>query len=166
MTETASKPVTVESALRSIIDASQDRSLTEKRLRTQVWGYAKAAIELLDAQAATTATADASPPVVDDVASVEVPVVAWLLVRFDRKEVRTKLPTDKDGLSEAVALCLEVAGEIIAWRWADGGGYNANYRYSFVDPLEDPEEVEAQGAESVIACEPLYRHPLARGYKL
>ncbi|WP_315921609.1 hypothetical protein [Mesorhizobium sp. SP-1A] len=35
------------------------------------------------------------------------------------------------------------------WRWTDGGGYNADYRYSKVDPREDDDECEMQGASSV-----------------
>ncbi len=153
MSEAAIAPVTVESALRSILRISQDRTLTEKRLRTQVWGFAKAALAQLEAGQVKCPSPGSAP-------------VAWLHVwaGYPRK-VETTLADDKYGLSEAIPLHTDEWGEIIAWRWADGGGRNADYRYSFVNPLEDPEEVERQGAESVIGCAPLYVHPLAKGYK-
>jgi len=48
------------------------------------------------------------------------------------------------------------AGVPVAFRWLDGEGYNAGWRYSDVDPREDDREVEMSGAHSVGACEPLY----------
>lgn len=54
-------------------------------------------------------------------------------------------------------LTLKKNGEVVAWRWMDGGGYNADYRYSFVDPRESEEEVEDSGASCVGSCEELYQ---------
>jgi hypothetical protein len=161
-------PVSVEAALTRILALSQDRSLTEKRLRIQVWGFAKAALEQIAAEKLKREQAGHSKDLRnrDLVATAGTPPVAWLHVWSGLpKEVRTKLAEDKYGLSEAIPLHTDEWGEIVAWRWGDGGGYNADYRYSFVDPLENPEEVEAQNAESVIGCKPLYLHPLAKGYK-
>jgi hypothetical protein len=160
MTDQKNQPVTVETALRSILRITQDESVTEKSLRTQVLGFANAAIELIEAAhakgspASTTMRSDSSEP------------VAWLHHWSGfAPEVRTKLADDKYGLASAVPLTLVPNGEVIAWRWADGGGYNADYRYSFVDPLENWEEVEEQNASSVIGCRALYRHPTAGGYQ-
>jgi hypothetical protein len=161
-------PVSVEAALTRILALSQDRSLTEKRLRIQVWGFAKAALEQIEAERLRREQAGnpKASRTNDLVTPAGVAPVAWLHVWSGLpKEVRTKLAEDKYGLSEAIPLHTDEWGEIVAWRWGDGGGYNADYRYSFVDPLENPEEVEAQNAESVIGCKPLYLHPLAKGYK-
>ena len=168
MTDSTTRPVTVESPIRSILKLSQDKSLTERRLRTQIWGYAKAAIDLIDAEHAKRGSGPTTSDsrAVGNVSPGGAPVVAWLHVWSGLpSKVCTKLADDRYGLSEAIPLCFDEWGEILAWRWADGGGYNADHRYSFVDPLENPEEVEAQGAQSVIACKPLYRHPLVKGYK-
>jgi hypothetical protein len=58
--------------------------------------------------------------------------------------------------SKVTALTLKANGDVVAWRWTDGGGYNADFRYSFVDPRDDEEEVEASGASCVGKCEELY----------
>jgi hypothetical protein len=164
--ESKTTPVSIETALRSILRISEDRSLTEKRLRIQVWGFAKAALEHIEAERAKQAGGSKDSRTRDLVVPAETPPVAWLHVWSGLpKKVCTKLADDKYGLSEAIPLHTDEWGEIIAWRWGDGGGYNADYRYSFVDPLENPEEVEEQGAESVVGCTPLYLHPLAKGYK-
>lgn len=148
MTENTGKPVTVESALEAIVRLSNDASIPERSLRRQVWGFAKAALE----QIAMAKAGLADPAVVEDGHTV-----AWLLVWANgTREVRTRLEKDRCGLFSQEPLTLVPNGEIVAWRWADGGGYNADHRYSFVDPLENPEEVEAQNASSVIACRPLY----------
>jgi hypothetical protein len=142
-------PLTVESALRRILALSEDASLTEERLRTQVRGYARNALEQVEVTKAGKT----------DVLEVEDGrTVAWLHVWADgAREVRSKVESDRYGLASTEPLSFVPNGEIVAWRWADGGGYNADHRYSFVDPLEDWEEVEAQGASSVISCRPLYR---------
>lgn len=150
--------ITVEAALTRIVALSRDRTLSEKRLRTLVWGFAKAALEQIELGKQAGVDVLANP--VDDLP------VAWLHVwSGHRRRITKDLVDDRYGLSEAIPLTFFPNGDIIAWRWADGGGYNTNHRYSFVDPLENPEEVEAQGAESVIGCKPLYVHPLAKGYK-
>lgn len=150
--------VSVETALTRIIELSKDRSLSEKRLRTLVWGFAKAALEQIELGKQAGVDVLANP--------VEDLPVAWLHVWSGHgREIKKALADDRYGLSEAIPLTFYPSGEIVAWRWADGGGYNADYRYSFVDPREDYEEVEAQGAESVTSCKPLYVHPLAKGYK-
>jgi len=168
MTDKVSNASIAEVALRSILVLVRDSTLTEKGFRQLVWGCAKNAIDQIDAEQAkrgSGATSSVSRTI-DNVVPVEVPVVAWLHVWSGLgNEVRTKLADDKYGLSEAIPLCFDEWGEVLAWRWADGGGYNAGHRYSLVDPREDREEVEAQGAESVIACKPLYLHPLVEGYK-
>jgi len=46
-----------------------------------------------------------------------------------------------------VAFSTDLTTEV--WRWTDGGGYNADYRYSKVDPREDDDEREMQGACSL-----------------
>jgi hypothetical protein len=56
--------------------------------------------------------------------------------------------------------------EIFCYRWTDGGGYNADYRYSFVDPRLDEDEVYDSGASCVGKCEPLYTTPLAETDKV
>ena len=48
------------------------------------------------------------------------------------------------------------AGTPVAFRWLDGEGHNAGWRYSDVDPRQDDREVEMSGAHSVGVCEPLY----------
>ena len=55
-----------------------------------------------------------------------------------------------------IGLTLEENGPIVAYRWSDGGGYNADWRYSIVDPREDEWEFESSGASSVGRIEPLY----------
>jgi hypothetical protein len=47
-------------------------------------------------------------------------------------------------------------GTPVAWAWTDGGGYNADYRLSFVDPREDEEELYMQNATCVGSCAELY----------
>lgn len=167
MTDETPKAVSVESALRSILRLVDDKTLTEKRLRIQTWGFAKAALELLEAGSPSAEKKSFSDTrATDTTVRSDVPIVAWLHVWSpDRREVRRKLADDKYGLHEAIPLQYDEWGEILAWQWADGGGYNSSHRYSFVDPLENPDEVEAQNAESVIGCRPLYRHPIAKGYK-
>jgi hypothetical protein len=135
-TSSNAKSVTVEHALRRIVELSKDGSLPEELLRTQVIAYAIGALEQVE----------------------DGRTIAWLLVWADGSpEVRTKPETDRYGLKSSIPLSFVPNGDIVAWRWGDGGGYNADYRYSFVDPLEDWEEVEAQGASSVIGCRPLYQ---------
>jgi hypothetical protein len=143
------KAGTVEKALRRILALSQDASLTEERLRAQVRACAETALEQVEAAKAGKT----------DVLAVEDGrTVAWLHVWADgSREVRSKVESDRYGLASTEPLTFVASGEIVAWRWADGGGYNADHRYSFVDPLEDWDEVEAQGASSVIGCRPLYR---------
>lgn len=143
------KALTVENALLGILALSQDSSLTEERLRTQVRAYAKTALKQVEAAKAGKTNVLA----VEDGRTV-----AWLHVWADgTSEVRSKVESDRYGLASTEPLSFVPNGEIVAWRWADGGGHNADHRYSFVDPLEDWEEVEAQGASSVISCRPLYR---------
>lgn len=150
--------VSVEAALTRIVALSKDRSLSEKRLRTQVRSFAKAALEQIELGKQAGVDVIANP--------VEDLPVAWLHVWYGHpREITQNLVDDRYGLSEAIPLTFSPNGEIVAWRWADGGGYNAAPRYSFVDPLENWEEVEEQGAESVIGCKPLYVHPFAKGYK-
>jgi hypothetical protein len=87
-------------------------------------------------------------------------IVAWLAVWANGEpEVATseKHLVRGDEKPKLTGLTLKKSGEIAAWRWTDGGGYNAGYRYSFVDPREDEQEVEDQGAESVASCQELYR---------
>ncbi len=156
--EGTAAPVSVETALRSILRISQDRSLSEKRMRLQIWGFAKAAIEQIELGRQSGIDVISNP--------IEDLPVAWLHAWHGLpREITKTLADDRYGLAEAIPLTFFPNGEIIAWRWADGGGYNASHRYSFVDPLENPEEVEEQGAESVIGCRPLYVHPFAMGYK-
>ena len=87
-------------------------------------------------------------------------IVAWLGTWANGEpEVKTNgthfyRGTEKPTLT---GLTLKKNGEVAAWRWTDGGGHNADYRYSFVDPREDEDEVEEQGAECVGSCEELYR---------
>jgi hypothetical protein len=148
-TSSNAKSVTVEHALRRIVELSKDGSLPEELLRTQVIAYAIGALEQVEA--ARSGKTDALS--VEDGRTI-----AWLLVWADGSpEVRTKPETDRYGLRSSIPLSFVPNGDIVAWRWGDGGGYNADYRYSFVDPLEDWEEVEAQGASSVIGCRPLYQ---------
>ncbi|WP_327211377.1 hypothetical protein [Rhizobium leguminosarum] len=143
------KALTVEKALRRILALSQDASLTEERLRAQVRAYAETALEQVEA--AKVAKTDA-------LAVEDGRTVAWVHVWSDgSREVRSKLESDRYGLASTEPLTFVPNGEIVAWRWADGGGYNADHRYSFVDPLEEWDEVEAQGASSVISCRALYR---------
>lgn len=71
-------------------------------------------------------------------------------------DVFIKAWEEKLAVAEARAAKAE-AGEVTfstdltteVWRWTDGGGYNADYRYSKVDPREDDDECEMQGASSV-----------------
>lgn len=148
----------VEAALTRIIELSKNRSLSDKRLRSSVLGFARSALEQIELGKQAGVDVLANP--------VEDLPVAWLHVWSGHgRAIKKTLADDRYGLSEAIPLTFFPNGEVVAWRWADGGGYNADYRYSFVDPREDYEEVEAQGAESVTACKPLYVHPLAKGYK-
>lgn len=64
---------------------------------------------------------------------------------------------EKVAVAEARAAKAEAGKEVAfstdltttVWQWTDGGGYNADYRYSTVDPREDENECETQGASSV-----------------
>jgi hypothetical protein len=151
--------VSVESALRRIVEIANDRSMTEKRVRTQVWAYARAALAQIEIAKLTGTN------VLAEVAQ-ELPI-AWLHDWSGRdNEISTDLVDDRYGLAAAIPLSFEENGDILGWRWADGGGYNADYRYSLVDPQENWDEVEAQGASSVISCRPLYRHLLFKEYRV
>ncbi len=87
-------------------------------------------------------------------------IVAWMAI-WDNGEAEVKT-TEKQFLRgketpKLIGLTLKKNGDVAAWRWTDGGGYNADYRYSFVNPREHEDEVEEQGAESVGSCHALYR---------
>jgi hypothetical protein len=141
-----------EVVLRDIITVARDNSINEEILRLRVEEIAMKALK---------------PEPVAEPASVDPPkVVAWLYLQNERfVEVRTKLRADQDWFEEAIPLSTVPNGDIIAWRWCDGGGYNSDFRYSFIDPTEDPEEVERLNAESVISCEPLYVHSTEKAFK-
>lgn len=87
-------------------------------------------------------------------------VVAWMAIWANGEpEVATseKHLVRGSETPKLTGLTLRKNGDVAAWRWTDGGGYNAGYRYSFIDPREYEDEVEEQGAESVGSCEELYR---------
>lgn len=83
------------------------------------------------------------------------PVAFLYITSYGTKSASTKR-RDVPAGSVVIPLTTEVSGEVKAWRWADGAGSNADWRYSFVDPREYEEEVYEQGAESVISCTELY----------
>jgi len=87
-------------------------------------------------------------------------VVAWMAIWANGEpEVATsekKLVRGSE-TPELIGLTLKKNGDVAAWRWTDGAGYNADYRYSFVDPREYEDEVEEKGAEYVGGCDELYR---------
>ena len=66
---------------------------------------------------------------------------------WEEKVAVAEARATKAEAGKEVAFSTDLTTEV--WRWTDGGGYNADYRYSKVDPREDDDECEMQGASSV-----------------
>jgi hypothetical protein len=72
---------------------------------------------------------------------------------------------DHISMKVAIAVYLSIAPQApvsaapVAYRFADGGGYNADWRYSTYDPREYPDIVEDSGASCLSSCTPLYMAP-------
>lgn len=149
--------ISVESALKKIIEMTLSSSHSDRVMRNRIRSLARNAIEQIELGRLSG---------VDVVTAVfEGLPVAWLHVWANgSREVEATLADDRYGLSEAIPLTFMPNGPPIAWRWGNGEGRNASPNYSFVDPLENWEEVELCGATSVVGCRPLFAHPTVRSY--